>query len=280
MSVGSRIFQKRNHRKLTQNQLAEMVGVSFQAVSCWERDEYLPETDKLLAIAKALGVSAGYLLEGDELELPAWQLKDRVFSEEHMYTFVKGVATSSDMAQTLKALPFAREKHEGQYREGPDKVPYINHPLTMACHALAMDIRDDDLLAAILLHDVVEDCGVKLEELPVNDLVKDIVDRVTKAQLPGEDRHTFKLRYHARIMESPAASLLKIIDRCCNLSMMATGFTKKKMVTYIQETEQYIFPVMEKLKDEQPQFSNAVFLIKYQMLCVMETLKRLLGWQR
>lgn len=280
MSVGNRIHQKRDHKKMTQNQLAEVVGVSFQAVSSWERDEYLPETDKLLAIAKAMDVSAGFLLEGDQLILPAWQLSDRVFSEEHMYTFVKGAASANEMAQTLKALPFARAKHEGQYRKGPDKVPYINHPLTMACHALAMDLRDDDLLAAILLHDVVEDCGVKLVELPANDAVRDTVDRVSHTWLEGKGTPEQKAAYYARIIESPAACLVKIIDRCNNLSMMATGFEKQKMVTYISETETYVFPLMEKIKDEQPQYKNAIFLIKYQMLSLMETLKRLLGWQR
>ena len=124
---------------------------------------------------------------------------------------------------------------------------------------------------------MVEDCQVALDELPANDRVKDIVERVTKAELPGEERSVFKKRYHARIMESPAASIVKLIDRCNNLSMMATGFDRDKMITYIVETEEYVFPLMERLKDTQPQYSNALFMIKYQMLSVMESLKRTLA---
>ena len=277
MSVGSRIYQKRKLLDMTQNQLAEAVGVSFQAVSAWERDEYLPDTQKLPDIARALGTTAASLLGEDKTEAPDWGLRDRVFSEEHMYTFVKATATAKSLAGTLRALPFAKDKHKGQVRKGKDNIPYINHPLTMACHALAMGIADDDVLAAILLHDVVEDCGVKLDELPANDRVKDIVDRVSKAELPGEERSVFKKRYHARIMESPAASIVKLIDRCNNLSMMATGFDRDKMITYIVETQAYVFPLIEKLKDEGPQYSNALFLIRYQMLSVMESAKRLLA---
>ena len=56
---------------------------------------------------------------------------------------------------------------EGKFREPMSaQIPYINHPFTMACHALAMGLEDDELIAALLLHDVVEDCGVSAEELP------------------------------------------------------------------------------------------------------------------
>jgi (p)ppGpp synthase/HD superfamily hydrolase len=276
MSIGSRIYQRRKMLEMTQPELAEKVGVSFQAVSSWERDEYLPDLENLLGIVKALSTKASFLLGEDNAVIPNWELRDRVFSEEHMYTFVKATATAKALTGTFKALPFAREKHDGYLRKGKDHVPYINHPLTMACHALAMDIVDDDILAAILLHDVVEDCRVLLDELPASDRVKDIVDRVSKAELPDEDRHAFKTRYHDRIMERPAASLVKVIDRCNNLSMMATGFEREKMISYIVETERYVFPVIDRLKETSPEYSNAVFLLKYQMISVMESLKRML----
>ena len=47
MSIGSNIKAFREDRKLTQEQVAEALGISFQAVSSWERDEYNPDTDKL-----------------------------------------------------------------------------------------------------------------------------------------------------------------------------------------------------------------------------------------
>lgn len=277
MTIGERIRIRRARLGLTQAQVAELLNVSFQSVSSWERDEYLPESDKLVALARALRTGVGALMDEALPPAPDWELSDRLFSEHRMYTFVKASATACGMADTLRALPFARRAHEGQSRRGSQGIPYINHPLTMACHALAMGVTQDSVLAAILLHDVVEDCGVRLEELPVGEEVRGLVDRLTKQPPPGEDSQAYKPRYYARIMESPEAAFIKALDRCNNLSMMATGFTRDKMVTYIQETALYVLPLLDMLKRTQPQYSNAVFLIRYQMLSVMESLKRMLS---
>jgi len=48
------------------------------------------------------------------------------------------------------------------------------------------------------------------------------------------------------------------------------------MVDYIVEAETYILPLLDKIKDEVPEYHDAAFLIKYQMRSVMETVKRLL----
>lgn len=50
MSIGSNLIAARKAKGFTQEQLAERLGVSFQAVSAWERDAYLPEAGKLAAL--------------------------------------------------------------------------------------------------------------------------------------------------------------------------------------------------------------------------------------
>lgn len=47
MSIGSNLIAARKAKGFTQEQLAERLGVSFQAVSAWERDAYLPEAESL-----------------------------------------------------------------------------------------------------------------------------------------------------------------------------------------------------------------------------------------
>ena len=47
---------------MSQDQLAERLQVSRQAVSRWERDETMPETDKVVALADIFGVTTDYLL--------------------------------------------------------------------------------------------------------------------------------------------------------------------------------------------------------------------------
>lgn len=113
-----------------------------------------------------------------------------VFNPEKMYTYIKGFATALHMEQTLKALSYAREKHQGQFRKSGD--PYIVHPLTMACDALSMGIKDDNTIATILLHDVCEDCGVLPEELPVNEDVRRGVQLMTFIVMEGETKEMLR----------------------------------------------------------------------------------------
>ena len=60
--LGETIQALRRQKNLTQEQLAELVGVSRQAVSKWELNTALPDTDKLVPLARALGVSVDELL--------------------------------------------------------------------------------------------------------------------------------------------------------------------------------------------------------------------------
>lgn len=67
MTLKERIQSQRNRRGLSQEKLAELVGVSRQAVSRWEVGSAVPDTDKLVPLARALGVSVDELL-GNGLE--------------------------------------------------------------------------------------------------------------------------------------------------------------------------------------------------------------------
>ena len=62
--VGRQIALLRKEKRLTQNELGDRLGVSFQAVSKWERGETLPDTAILLDLANALGTSVDFLLSG------------------------------------------------------------------------------------------------------------------------------------------------------------------------------------------------------------------------
>lgn len=72
MTTGQKIQALRKQRGLTQEQLAQRLGVSRQAVSRWELDESLPETANLLPLGEVLGVSLDTLLDPAQgLEGPA-----------------------------------------------------------------------------------------------------------------------------------------------------------------------------------------------------------------
>lgn len=62
--VGAQIARLRKEKGLTQNDLGDRLGVSFQAVSKWERGETLPDTAILLDLANALETSVDFILTG------------------------------------------------------------------------------------------------------------------------------------------------------------------------------------------------------------------------
>ena len=65
MSFGKNLQMLRKKNQLSQEGLAEMLGVSRQAVSKWESGEGYPEVDKLLTLSKKLNVSLDSLLGGE-----------------------------------------------------------------------------------------------------------------------------------------------------------------------------------------------------------------------
>ena len=248
MSIGSQIAKRRKELGMTQQELAESLDVSFQAVSSWERDEYLPETERLKPLAMSLSTTVSWLMEETNAPEPHWELHDALYSLENMKKKVRFTAQAKNMSQTLKALKQMEQYHEGQTRNGKDKIPYIHHPLMMACHALAMNLDDDDLIATILLHDVVEDCGAKVDDLDVSDAVRKAVSLVSFHEIEGMTKAEAKAQYFAHIREDRIAAMVKIIDRCNNVSTMATAFSKDRMIRYIDETEQYILPMIDHVK--------------------------------
>lgn len=68
INFGSNLKKFRNDRKLTQENLAEFLGVSFQTISKWERGEVYPDIATLPDVAKFFGVSTDALLGVDATE--------------------------------------------------------------------------------------------------------------------------------------------------------------------------------------------------------------------
>ena len=64
---------------------------------------------------------------------------------------------------TRAALEYAAARHTGQRRSG-DHAPFILHPLEVAQLLRGRDYRDE-VVAAGVLHDVIEDAGVSQDEL-------------------------------------------------------------------------------------------------------------------
>ena len=75
MSFGENLQLIRKKNQLSQEGLAEMLGVSRQAVSKWELGEGYPEVDKLLLLSKKLNVSLDNLLGGESTSAVSGEAK-------------------------------------------------------------------------------------------------------------------------------------------------------------------------------------------------------------
>ncbi len=187
------------------------------------------------------------------------------FDSTKMYTYLKGYSMALEWKDTPAALSFARDAHKNQMRKSGE--PYIIHPLSIACHALALGLKEDEIIATAILHDVPEDCGVKVQDLPVSPVTKEAVRRLT--HIKGDPLDI----YYREISENRISSIVKLLDRCDNVSTMAGVFSTPKIRQYIQETRDYNLPLLRKTKDKWIVESNVIFVLKYHIMSVIDGLE-------
>ena len=67
--TANKLYELRRKANLSQEELADKIGVSRQAVSKWERAESSPDTDNLIALAQIYGVTLDELLNVDQVDI-------------------------------------------------------------------------------------------------------------------------------------------------------------------------------------------------------------------
>ncbi|HBN00966.1 MAG TPA: hypothetical protein DD384_07145 [Firmicutes bacterium] len=84
IEIANRLIELRKKSGLSQEQLAEKLGLSRQAVSKWERAEASPDTDNLICLAKIYNVSLDELLNSDQsVEEIAQEVKEETAEKEN-----------------------------------------------------------------------------------------------------------------------------------------------------------------------------------------------------
>lgn len=66
MSVSKQLIHLRNMKGISQEELASLMNVTRQAVSKWETDQALPDSEKIIRLSEIFGVTTDYLLKGKE----------------------------------------------------------------------------------------------------------------------------------------------------------------------------------------------------------------------
>lgn len=63
MNLAEKLQQLRKKNNLSQEQLADKLGISRQSISKWESEQSTPEIDKIVQLSEIFGVTTDYLLK-------------------------------------------------------------------------------------------------------------------------------------------------------------------------------------------------------------------------
>ncbi|BDU50199.1 RelA/SpoT family protein [Haliovirga abyssi] len=153
-----------------------------------------------------------------------------------------------DVDKIKLAYEFAKEAHTDQYRKSGEE--YIIHPIAVAMTLVEMKM-DTDTIVAGLLHDVVEDTLIPLEEIKLNfgETVAYLVEGVTKLRnLPaGTKKQTENIRKMIVAMAKDVrVVIIKLADRLHNMSTLK-HMTPEKQQRIADETLKIYAPIAHRL---------------------------------
>ena len=173
------------------------------------------------------------------------------------------------IALVKAAYEFASRAHQGQVRKTGE--PYLEHPLNTAM-ILAEFHLDAETLAAALLHDVLEDCGVSLDEIEADfglQVVK-LVDGVTKLNKLTSRARTRETKSKVQAenlrkmllatAEDLRVVLIKLADRLHNMRTLG-ALPAEKRRAIAQETMEIYAPLAHRLgmRDAKWQLEDLAF---------------------
>ena len=107
MTIGKRIAALRREKGLKQDDLAQMLEVSPQAVSKWENDQTCPDISLLPKLAKILGVTVDELLSGKQELQPVVTLVPKEQRKDIKDMMLRIVVDSHDGGKVRVNLPMA-----------------------------------------------------------------------------------------------------------------------------------------------------------------------------
>ena len=168
----------------------------------------------------------------------------------HLIETLEGYMPPEQIEGVLKAYEFGAVAHEGQTRLSGE--PYISHPVAVAQTLADMHLDPQTIVAAIL-HDVVEDTEIDLEQLEkeFGQEVAVLVDGVSKL-----DQMQFTSRAEAQsesfrkmmlaMIEDIRVILVKLADRMHNMETLG-AMPREKQARIARETLEIYAPIANRL---------------------------------
>lgn len=135
---------------------------------------------------------------------------------------------------TNEAMKIAYNAHHGQVDTGG--IPYIFHP-----YHLAEQMKDEYTTCVALLHDVVEDTDVRIEEL-AKIFPREVVDAIALMTHQKDEPY---LEYVARIKDNPIAKAVKLADLQHNSDETRLENADEATLSYYREKYRKAFEILE-----------------------------------
>ncbi len=197
-----------------------------------------------------------------------------------MRYFLIGMGTQDKRyLNALNALEYAKAIHIGYRKDGV--TPEFQHQLEIAHYLrtlLPLMEYPAEVLCASFLHDVPEDYDIAFEEIEskFGKRVRESVYLLTK-KYRGEKKSTQE--YFGQLAKCPIASVVKGADRINNQQSMIGVFTLEKQKCYVEESEQYIIPMLKKARHlhvgQEAAYENIKLILNSQIRLISNTLSDL-----
>lgn len=173
-----------------------------------------------------------------------------------------------------KALEFAKSYHTGMRKD--NVTPEILHPITVTnfCRTLHDGLLlPEETLAASLLHDVVEDYPVTIQEIKNRfgrevGIATELLSKVINGKKKSNEH------YYGELATSPSASVVKGSDRVHNIQTMIGVFSQEKQKAYIKECEDFTLPMLKiarlSFPEQEPIYENIKLVLQSQNSLIKE----------
>ena len=120
IEIANRLVNLRKQSGLSQEQLAEKIGVSRQAVSKWERSEASPDTDNIILLARLYNISLDELLSTED-EIPTGN-SEEIKEEPEASGFDSAEETAEKAEDNTSENTSGYDENYYNYEDGEDKV--------------------------------------------------------------------------------------------------------------------------------------------------------------
>ena len=197
------------------------------------------------------------------------------------YYLIGRAKVDKSFVPAIELLEFSKDIHVGKRKNGD---PEFQHQLEIAhlMRTLEGNLRNPALvLATVFGHDLLEDYSNKAPFVTYEEVQaiagSEVADELMIISKEYKGVKKSNEEYYAGLILTPHGSIAKGGDRVHNHSTMTAAFSHAKQLSYVQETEDFVLPMMKEARrkffDQEAAYENIKFILQSQMTFVRAYLK-------